>query len=128
MKFVCLGYLDIEKWDTLGAGEQEAMVARCIAYDIELNKGGHFAGGEALQGAEATSTVRWHDGRAMVSDGPYAETKEVLGGILILEAADKAEAIRLITSHPGVRMGCFEIRPIDEAFMAEHPVLKNMQE
>jgi hypothetical protein len=128
MRFVCLGYLDVESWDTLGVGEQEAMVAQCIAYDVELNKGGHFAGGEALQGAESTATLRWKDGKAMVSDGPYAETKEILGGILILEAADRAEAIRLISRHPGIRMGRFEIRPVDEAFIAEHPVLGNMQE
>ncbi|MDH4258835.1 MAG: YciI family protein [Gammaproteobacteria bacterium] len=64
----------------------------------------------------------------MVSDGPFAETKEILGGTLILEAADRAEAIRPIARHPGIRMGSFEIRPADQAFMAEHPVLRNMQE
>ena len=128
MKFICLGYLDTGKWATLSEGEQQAMVAECLAYDIELHKGGHFAGGEALQDARNATTIRWKNGKASVSDGPFAETKEMLGGILILEAADKEQAIRLMTRHPGIRMGSFEVRPADEAFMAEHPVLKNIQE
>ena len=68
------------------------------------------------------------NGNASVTDGPFAETKEQLGGILILEATNKDEAIRLMTRHPGIRMGSFEVRPADETFMAEHPVLKTLQE
>jgi hypothetical protein len=126
MKFICLGYLDTGKWGTLSEAQQQAMVAECLAYDVELRKGGHFAGGEALQDARNATTIRWKDGKPSISDGPFAETKEMLGGILILEAADKNEAIRLMTRHPGIRMGSFEIRPADEAFMAEHPVLKTL--
>jgi hypothetical protein len=126
MKFICLGYLDTGKWGTLSDGEQQSMVAECLAYDVELRKSGHFAGGEALQDSRNATTIRWKDGKASISDGPFAETKEMLGGILILEAADKNEAIRLMTRHPGIRMGSFEIRPADEAFMAEHPVLKTL--
>ena len=126
MKFICLGYLDTGMWSKLGDGEQKSMVDACLAYDVELRKGGHFAGGEALQPAETATTVRWKNGKPSVSDGPFAETKEMLGGILILEAASKEEAIRLMTRHPGIKMGSFEIRPVDEAFMAEHPVLKNL--
>ena len=96
------------------------------ADDIELRKGGHFAGGQALQGAETATSVRWKSGKPSVSDGPFAGTKEMLGGILILEAASKEEASRLMTRHPGIKTGCFEIRPADEAFMAKHPVLKDM--
>ncbi|MGH8136076.1 MAG: YciI family protein, partial [Steroidobacteraceae bacterium] len=114
MRFICLGYLDVGKWGTIGEGEQKAMVNACLAYDIELQKGGHFADGQALQGSDTATTIRWKDGKPSVSDGPFAETKEMLGGILILEAADKAEAIRLISRHPGIRMGCFEVRPVDE--------------
>lgn len=126
MKFICLGYLDTGRWSKLSESEQKAMVAECLAYDIELRKGGHFAGGEALQDARSATTIRWRNGKTSVSDGPFAETKEMLGGILILEAADKEEAIRLMTRHPGIRMGSFEVRPADEAFMAEHPVLKSI--
>jgi hypothetical protein len=126
MKFICLGYLDTARWATLSESEQQSMVADCLAYDVELRKSGHFAGGEALQGAEKATTVRWNNGKPSISDGPYAETKEMLGGILILEAASKEEAIRLMTRHPGIKMGSFEIRPADEAFMAEHPVLNDI--
>jgi len=126
MKFICLGYLDEKKWEAADEGEQKAVIAECIAYDIELRKGGHFAGGEALQGAQTATTVRWKNGKAAVTDGPFVETKEQLGGILILEAAGKEDAIRLMTRHPGIRMGGFEVRPADEAFMADHPVLKTL--
>ena len=126
MKFICLGYLDTGMWSKLSDSEQQSMVADCLAYDVELRKGGHFAGGEALQGADSATTVRWRNGKPSVSDGPFAETKEMLGGILILEAASKEEAIRLMTRHPGIKMGSFEIRPADEAFMAEHPLLKDL--
>ena len=125
MKFVCLGYLDEEYWATLSDGERDAMVAPCTDYDIELQKAGHFAGGAALQAAATATTVRWKNGKASLTDGPFAETKELLGGILVLEAKDKEEAVRLIARHPGIRMGGFEVRPADEAFMAEHPLLKS---
>ncbi|HEY5560133.1 MAG TPA: YciI family protein [Steroidobacteraceae bacterium] len=128
MKFVCLGYLDETQWGTLGAAKQAEMIEACTDYDIELQRGGHFAGGTALQGASTATTVRWKGGKAVSTDGPFAETKELLGGILILEAKDKEEAVRLIMRHPGIRMGGFEVRPADEAFMAQHPVMKELQE
>ena len=128
MRFVCLGYLDEAQWGTLGAAKQAEMIEACTAYDIELQRGGHFAGGTALQGASTATTVRWKGGKAVSTDGPFAETKELLGGILILEAKDKEEAVRLIMRHPGLRMGGFEVRPADEAFMAQHPVMKELQE
>ena len=123
MKFVCLGYLDEEAWGTLGASKQQAMIDACTDYDVELERNGHFAAGFALQSAAAATTVRWRGGKAATTDGPFAETKELLGGILVLEARDMAEAVRLIQRHPGIRMGGFEIRPADEAFMAQHPVM-----
>lgn len=128
MKFVCLGYLDEATWGTLGAAKREEMIAACTDYDIELRRGGHFADGVALQGASTATTVRWKDGQAVLTDGPFAETKELLGGILILEAKDKEEAVRLIMRHPGIRMGGFEVRPADETFMAQHPVMKELKE
>jgi hypothetical protein len=128
MKFICLGYLDETVWGTLGAAKQEAMIAECTDFDLQLQKGGHFAGGAALQGASTATTIRWKNGKPSLTDGPFAETKELLGGILVLEAKDKEEAIRLMMKHPGIRMGGFEVRPADEAFMAQHPVMKELQE
>ena len=128
MKFVCLGALDTQAWAMLSPKEQEAMVKACTDFDEELYANGHFAGGFALQDNSAATTIRWKGGKASLVDGPYAETKELLGGILILEAKDKDEAVRLMSRHPGIRMGPFEIRPANEAFMAQHPVIRKLKE
>jgi hypothetical protein len=124
MKFICLGYLDEEYWESLSDGERDAMVKACTDFDVELHKGGHFASGAALQPAATATTVRWKDGKPFLTDGPFAETKELLGGILVLEAKDKEEAVHIIMRHPGIRVGGFEVRPADEAFMSGHLILK----
>jgi hypothetical protein len=84
---------------------------RCFAYDDQLRKNGHFAGGEGLQPPNTARTLRPVKGRVLVSDGPFAETKEQLGGILILEARDLDHAVELISKHPGAQFGPWEIRP-----------------
>ena len=124
MKFVCLGCLEKEVWGRLSPVEQQGMVKACTDYDQELYAKGHFAGGFALRDSADATTIRWKGGKPSLVDGPFAETKEMLGGILILEAKDKAEAIAIMSRHPGIRIGPFEIRPADEAFMAQHPILK----
>lgn len=111
MKYICLGYIAPNKLDAMSETERNAMLDECFAYDDVLRKGGHFAAGEALQSAGAARTLRWKDGKVMVTDGPYAETKEQLGGILVLEARDLNHAIELMSKHPGVKAGPFEIRP-----------------
>lgn len=118
MRFLCLGYLDEAMWSELSESEQAARIEACFAYDDELRRGGHFAGGEALGGPEAPVSLRIHDGRVVVTDGPFAETKELLGGLLILEARDREQAIELMSKHPGVGMGGFDVRPINEDFHA----------
>jgi hypothetical protein len=111
MKFVCLGYIEPGKFENLSEQERNAMVDECLAYDEVLRKNGHFAGGEGLQGPDTAATLRWQNGKVAVIDGPYSETKEQIGGILILEARDLAHAIELMSKHPGVKAGPFEIRP-----------------
>ena len=111
MKYICLGYIDVKEFETLPESEREAMIDACFDYDDVLRQNAHFAGGEALQPPNSAVTLRWKDGKATVTDGPYAETKEQLGGILILEARDLNHAIDLMAKHPGVKMGPFEIRP-----------------
>lgn len=111
---MCLGYYDEKKWATMSENERNAMMDECFAYDDVLRKNGHFAGGEALQSARNATTLRWRKGKVTVTDGPYAETKEVIGGILILEARDMKEAIRLMSNHPGVKTGPFEIRGVED--------------
>jgi hypothetical protein len=111
MKFVCLGYIEAGKFENMPESERNAMVDRCFAYDDVLRRNRHFAGGEALQPASTAVTLRFQGGKVTVTDGPYAETKEQIGGILILEAKDIDHAIELMSKHPGVRSGPFEIRP-----------------
>jgi hypothetical protein len=98
--------------------EMESAMQECFAYDDELRRGGHFVGGEALQEATSAVTLRYSTKGVEVTDGPYAETKEFLGGILVLEARDLNHAIALMSKHPGVRFGPFEIRPADESIKA----------
>ncbi len=115
MRFICLGYLDHERFEGLSESERQAAMKECLAYDEELRQGGHFVDGEALQDSNTAATLSVTNGRVVVKDGPFAETKEQLGGILVLEARDLNHAISLMSKHPGVRMGPFEIRPADEA-------------
>jgi len=115
MRFICLGYIEPNKWENMTESERGAMMEECFAYDDVLRKNGHVAGGEALESASNAVTLRWQSGKVAVTDGPYAETKEQLGGILILEANDLNHAIQLMSQHPGVRLGGpFEIRPAAE--------------
>ena len=111
MKYVCLGYIEPGKFENMTNSERNAMVDSCFTYDDVLRRNGHFAGGEALQPPGSAVTLRARGGKVTVTDGPYAETKEQLGGILILEANDLNHAIQLMSKHPGVQAGPFEIRP-----------------
>jgi uncharacterized protein YndB with AHSA1/START domain len=114
MKFICMGFIEESKYAALSEAEGQRMMEECFAYDDELRRGGHFIGGEALQSARNAVTLRMKDGSIIVTDGPYIETKEMLGGILLLEARDLNHAIALMSRHPGVKVGPFEIRPADE--------------
>jgi hypothetical protein len=116
MKYICLGYMEENKWDRLSDEARDSMIEECFAYDEVLRRNGHVLGGEALQSTRNAATLRFQNGKVVVTDGPYAETKEQLGGILILEAKDLNHAIQLMSLHPGVRLGGpFEIRPADES-------------
>jgi len=113
VKYICLGYYDEDKFEAMPEDEQNAMFDTCFAYDDHLRANGHWAGGEALQPAETARTVSWKNGKVATTDGPYAETKEQIGGILVLEARDMNHAVQLMTQHPAVKYGSiFEIRPV----------------
>ena len=115
MKYVCLGFFTEAAFAQIPQADAQSMMEECFAYDDVLRRGGHFLGGEALDSARNAVTLRMKDGEVQVTDGPFVETKEMLGGILLLEARDLNHAIALMSQHPGVRMGPFEIRPADEA-------------
>ena len=114
MKYICLGYSDEQTWETMSERERNAMIDACFAYDDVLRKNGHLVGGEALQSARNATTLRWKNGKVSITDGPYAETEELLGGILVLEARDLNHAIQLMSKHPGMKVGPFEIRPAED--------------
>lgn len=118
MRFICLGFADPAVFSAMSEAEMSAAFDECMAYDDELRRGGHFTGGEALQEPKSAVTLRYATSGVDVTDGPYMETKEFLGGILILEARDLNHAIALISKHPGVRFGPWEIRPADEGVKA----------
>lgn len=116
MKYICLGYIEESAWERMSESEQKAFITNCFAYDNQLRESGAMVGGEALQSARAATTLRYKNGKVAVTDGPYAETKEQLGGILILEARDLNHAIEIMSKHPSLPLGggSWEIRPADE--------------
>ena len=112
MKFICLGYMDEKAFAKKGKREMQQFVDECFTYDKELQEKGHNIGGEGLQSVASAATLRWGNNKIVVTDGPFAETKEQLGGIMILEARDLDHAIELMSKHPSIRLGgTFEIRP-----------------
>src|SRR5262245_31246418 len=116
MKFVFLGYGLEKNWAAMSKSEQNEMLEDCFTYDSKLLKQGHLIDdGAALQPSRTAKTLRWKNGAVLVTDGPYTETKEQLGGIGVLEANDIIHAVELMSKHPGLHYGAtFEVRPIDE--------------
>jgi len=113
MKYVCLGFYDEAKLAAMPQEQKQKLYEECFAYDDELRRGGHWLGGEAIDSNSVT--LRKKEGKVEVVDGPFVETKETLGGILLLEARDLNHAVALISKHPSLGAGnVFEIRPADE--------------
>jgi len=119
MKFLCLSYMDEKKIELLSENEREAFIKECAAYDDILRKSGHFIRLEALESARKSKTLRYQNDRVSITDGPYAETKEQIGGILLLDANNLNHATELMSKHPGIRVATFEIRPLDEESTAK---------
>ena len=116
MKYICLGYLEPGKFENMSESERNTVLDECFSYNDELRENGHLLAEEPLQPANTAVTVGWKDGKVAVTDGPYAETKEQLGGIQVLEARDLNHAIQLISQSPGVKLQCgrIEIRPAED--------------
>ena len=113
MKYICLGYYDPGKHEAMTEAEQHAMFDECFEYNDHLRANGHVAADAALEPPETALTLYWKNGKVATTDGPYAETKEQLGGIGILEARDMNHAVQLVAQHPSLRYGTtWEIRPV----------------
>ena len=119
MKFLCLSYLDETKFEVLSESERESFIKECSAYDNILRKSGHFIRLEALDNARNAKTLRYRNGKVSITDGPFAETKEQIGGSLLLDAHDLNQATELMSKHPGIRVATFEIRALDEESTAK---------
>jgi hypothetical protein len=113
MKYICLGYIEPGKLEGMTEDERNAVVDDCFEHNDHLRANGRLVGEMALQPPETAVTLYWKNGKVATTDGPYAETKEQLGGISILEARDLNHAMQLISQLPGFKygLGPIEIRP-----------------
>ena len=107
-------YYDERTLDALSSTEYDQLADEAIAYDEELQANGHFVAAHALEGVHAATTVRTRNGKTCMMDGPFAETKEQLGGFLLIDARDLNEAIQLASRIPPARLGSVEVRPIKD--------------
>jgi hypothetical protein len=117
MKYALLIYGDETGWDTVGDEERQMVYKEYDTFAQEAAQRGLMRGGEELTSVSSATTVRVRDGETMVTDGPFAETKEQLGGFFLLECKDADEAIEMAAKIPGARSGSIEVRPCVE----QHP-------
>jgi len=114
MKYLCLVFYDEKRHEALSEQEHQQLTDAALEYDQVLRNGGHFITANALEPVRAASTVRIRNGKVSVTDGPFAETNEQIGGFILIEAKDLNEAIRLASGIPPIALGGIEIRPIKE--------------
>ncbi len=119
MKYICLAYEEESKLNALSRPEWDALREETLAYVDSLRESGRLIATEALQSASAAASVQVRNGRSSVTDGPFAETKEQLGGFFLIEAADLNEAIRIATKWPSARIGTIEVRPVETMLKQE---------
>lgn len=112
MKYLCLVYFEPEALSALSPGEDAALTRESLAYDQELERRGQLILAHALQPVSSATTVRVRNGKLSASDGPFAETKEILGGFILIKARDLNEAINAASGIPLAKLGSIEIRPI----------------
>jgi hypothetical protein len=114
MKYLCLIYEDEKGWMNLSKEQGDAILGEYFAFTEDIKKSGHLLGGEALQPTQSATTVRVRNGKISTTDGPFAETKEQLGGYYLIEAKDLNDAIKVAAKIPAVRNGSVEVRPLLE--------------
>jgi len=114
MKYICLVYLVEREMSEMSKKESDACTEESLAYDDALRRSGHFVAAHALQPVEAATTIRVRNGKLFTTDGPFAETKEQLGGFILIEARDLNEAMQVAAKIPMARRGSIEVRPIRE--------------
>ena len=112
MKYLCLAYEAEDTFTRMSPTEWEALREETISYVESLQRSGHLILTNALQSARTASTLRVRNGRLSVTDGPFMETKEMLGGFTLIEARDLNEAVQVAGRHPYAKLGFIEVRPV----------------
>lgn len=112
MKYLCLIYDEEKKLGAMSKAESDAFMGEYFAFTDGIRKSGHYVAGEALQPVQAATTVRIRNGKLSTTDGPFAETKEQLGGFYMINARDLNEAIQVASKIPSARLGSIEVRPV----------------
>jgi hypothetical protein len=114
MRYLCLLYGDEDRWEKITKAEMDALYGEYVAFTEDIKRSGHHLAGDPLYPTKAAATVRVRNGRVSTTDGPFAETKEQLGGYFAIEAKDLNEAIQIASRIPAARTGSVEVRPIWE--------------
>jgi hypothetical protein len=114
MKYLCQVFFDEKKLNALAENELGALVDESLDYDDRLRKEQHFVAAQALEAVSAAKTLRVRSGELLVTDGPFAETREQIGGFILIDAEDMSEAIQLASRIPSIRLGGVEVRPVKE--------------
>jgi hypothetical protein len=112
MRYLCLIYNDEKNVSTMSKPELDGLMGEYFAFTEDIRKKGHYVAGEALQEVQTATTVRVRNGKVSTTDGPFAETKEQLGGFYLIEARDLNDAIQVASKIPSARMGSIEVRPV----------------
>ncbi len=112
MRYVCLIYDDEKVIDAMSKDQSDAFMGEYFSFSDDLHKTGKYVAGEALQPVSTATTLRIRNGKLSTTDGPFAETKEQLGGFYLIEAADLNEAMQIAARIPSVKTGTIEIRPV----------------
>jgi hypothetical protein len=118
MRYLCLIYENEKAWESSPPAESEAVMEEYFRFTADIQKNGKYLAGEALQPTASATTVRVRNGKVSTTDGPFAETKEQLGGFYLIEATDLNDAIQIASRIPSARHGSIEIRPVVD-FSAE---------
>src|SRR5687768_12434307 len=113
MKYLCLIYDEESKMATMSEQDANAFMGEYFAFTEDIKKSGHYLGGEALKPVSTATTIRVRNGKMSTTDGPFAETKEQLGGYYLIEAADLNEALQIAAKIPSARTGAVEVRPVE---------------
>jgi hypothetical protein len=114
MRYLCLIFDEEQTIAGMSVTESDQFMKDYFAFSDAIRQSGHYLAGEALQSVQAATTVRVRKGKLSATDGPFAETKEQLGGFYMIEARDLNDAIQVASRIPSARIGCVEVRPIME--------------